>query len=160
MSKKLLLTLSSLLLAIFGFFIATYLTILHYRNVLPPCSIAHGCEMVLTSKFSMLGPIPIALIGAGYYLVLIILLGIKLQKNVDSTVVERNEMTKQSHKTPTSYLLIHNFILILTALAFLISIFLVGIQAFILHAFCQWCLTTEGINLGIFILIIMQLFVE
>ncbi|KKQ40921.1 MAG: Vitamin K epoxide reductase, partial [Candidatus Levybacteria bacterium GW2011_GWB1_37_8] len=63
-----------LLLSLAGFFDSAYLTILHYKNVIPPCAIAKGCETVLTSRFSVFFGIPIALIGSLFFLALIFLL--------------------------------------------------------------------------------------
>src|SRR5690348_14780226 len=65
----------AIILSFLGFLDAAYLTILHYKNVIPPCSIAHGCETVLTSQYATLGPIPIALLGVFFYLVVLGLLG-------------------------------------------------------------------------------------
>src|SRR3990167_8415706 len=60
-----------LLLSFLGFWDATYLTILHYKNAFPPCTITSGCETVLTSKYATILGIPIALIGSLFYLLLI-----------------------------------------------------------------------------------------
>src|ERR1035437_8681485 len=62
----------SLILAFFGFLDSAYLTISHYRNAIPPCTI-NGCEKVLTSSFSMIGPIPMALLGVIFYLSVMII---------------------------------------------------------------------------------------
>ena len=113
-----------LLLSIAGFFDSSYLTILHYKNIIPPCNIAKGCETVLTSQFSTIFGIPISLIGSLYFLTLIILLLLRFSRYFK--------------------------ILILSGVA--VSVVLFSIQAFILHAFCQYCLLSEAIILSIFIL--------
>src|SRR5689334_25277698 len=64
------------ILGFLGFLDASYLTIVHYKHIVPPCSIAHGCETVLNSQFSMIGPIPIALVGALFYVTFMGLLGL------------------------------------------------------------------------------------
>src|ERR1035437_2098467 len=66
------LILYSAILAFFGFLDAAYLTISHYKNIIPPCSVHFGCETVLTSAYSMVGPIPVALLGVIFYLTVII----------------------------------------------------------------------------------------
>lgn len=113
-----------LILAIAGFFNSSYLTILHYKNIIPPCSIAKGCETVLTSRFSTIFNIPIALLGSLFFLVLIFLLLLGFLKYFK--------------------------LLIFAGAA--ISVILIYIQAFILHAFCQYCLLNEMIIFAIFIL--------
>lgn len=118
-----------LILSIAGFFDAFYLTTLHYKNVIPPCMIAHGCETVLTSQFSTLYGVPIALFGSLFFLSLIILLLLANQTNG-----------------------FFRYFKLLALLGFAVSIFLFSTQAFILHAFCQYCILSEVIIMAIFIL--------
>ncbi len=113
-----------LLLSIAGFFDSSYLTILHYKNAIPPCLIAKGCETVLTSQFSTIAGIPIALIGSLFFLTLIILLLLGLLK----------------------------YFKLLILAGVVVSVVLFCIQAFILHAFCQYCILSEIIIAAIFIL--------
>ena|SRR3989344_3285922 len=113
-----------LLLSLAGFFDSAYLTILHYKNVIPPCAIAKGCETVLTSRFSVFFGIPIALIGSLFFLALIFLLLLGFSK----------------------------YFKLLISLGVVASVILFSIQAFVLRAFCQYCLLSELIILAIFIL--------
>ncbi len=113
-----------LILSLAGFFDSTYLTILHYKHIIPPCTIALGCETVLTSRFSTIFGIPIALVGSIFFLVLIFLLLLGFFRYFK--------------------------LLILSGLG--ISVVLFCIQAFVLHAFCQYCLLSEVIILTIFAL--------
>src|SRR3990167_7601388 len=57
-----------LIVAMLGFADATYLTIEHYRGVIPPCSIIKGCEIVLTSPSSVLFGVPFSFLGAFFFL--------------------------------------------------------------------------------------------
>lgn len=116
-------------LGFLGFLDATYLTVLHYKNVIPPCSIAHGCETVLTSQFAVIVGIPIALLGALFYVGVLGLLLVWIQ-------------TKQ-----TRWL---TFLVTLTGVGLLVGLTLVFIQAFVLHAFCQYCLSSELIDFLLF----------
>ena len=114
-----------LLLSFLGFLDATYLTILHYKNAFPPCTITSGCETVLTSKYATILGIPIALIGSLFYLLLI---GISILLLTDFKKI---------------------FVKILSLMIFLgtlVSLILIYIQFFILKTFCQYCLFSEGIN--------------
>lgn len=113
-----------LLLSIAGFFDSSYLTILHYKNIIPPCTIALGCETVLRSQFSVILGIPLALLGSLFFLVLIFLLLLGFFK----------------------------YFKLLTLAGLVVSVIFFCIQAFILHAFCQYCLLSEAIILAIFIL--------
>lgn len=113
-----------LILSLAGFFDSSYLAILHYKNIIPPCTIAKGCEIVLVSQFSTIFGIPIALIGSLFFLTLIILLLLGFPRYFK--------------------------LLILSGVV--ISVILFYIQAFVLHAFCQYCLLSEIIILAIFLL--------
>lgn len=60
------------LLAVVGFIDAAYLTIEHFTGVGVRCWLVTGCDIVLTSGYSSIGPIPVALLGAIYYAAMII----------------------------------------------------------------------------------------
>jgi uncharacterized membrane protein len=121
----------SLILGFLGFVVATYLTILHYKNIIPPCSITGNCEKVLTSQFATIGPIPLALLGSLFYLAIIILC-ILLLTNYKKVFLD--------------------LFYLASATGFLVSVILILIQMYILHAFCQYCLLSEAISTGIIIL--------
>ena len=121
----------SLILGFLGFFVATYLTILHYKNIIPPCSITTGCETVLNSKYAVIFGVPVSLLGSLFYLTIIILCVLLL-----------------THYKQVFLKLFY----IATVLGFIFSITLIGIQAFLIHAFCQYCLTSEAISTGILML--------
>lgn len=121
----------SAILAFLGFLDSTYLTILHFKNAIPPCTITTGCETVLNSKYAMLGPIPVALLGSIFYLGVIILCALIL----------------------TNYKKIYlNLFFASVVIGFLVSLGLIYIQAFLLHAFCQYCLLSEAVATGLLIL--------
>jgi uncharacterized membrane protein len=56
-----------LILSFLGFVDSTYLTIVHYKNIIPPCTITQGCETVLTSKFATIYGVPLAFFGCVYF---------------------------------------------------------------------------------------------
>lgn len=60
-----------LIASILGFAIASYLSFEHYRGELPVCGILPGCEKVLTSVYSVVYGVPLALLGSFYYLVVL-----------------------------------------------------------------------------------------
>lgn len=113
-------------LSFLGFIVAAYLTILHYENAIPPCSIAQGCEIILTSKFATFANIPISLIGSAYYLAVIALSLIFIQ-------------TKQK--------LTLRLLFIIISLGAVFSLGLILVQIFILKAICQYCLVSDFISL-------------
>lgn len=107
-----------LVIALLGFADATYLTLEHFMNRVPPCSIG-GCEQVLTSKYSVFLGIPVSLVGAIFYF--IILVGIFAY--LDS---KKTKFLKWS--------------LLLSVPAFLATLYFVFLQLFILKAICLYCM--------------------
>lgn len=125
----------SLIVAFLGFIDSTYLTILHYKNIIPPCTVTSGCETVLTSKYSMIGPIPVSLTGTLFYLAVIAVCLLLLT-------------------SPKKWLL--NALYGLSLVGFVVSLILIYIQAALLHAFCQYCLLSEITSVGILILALLE----
>jgi len=105
-----------LLVSFLGLIDTLYLGLKHGKPV--PCSITTGCEEVLNSRFSQLAGIPISWFGFAFYLSV-------LSAAVYSTFGDDRLL---------------NLIFWPALVGFLISVGLVGVQAFILHAYCQYCL--------------------
>jgi uncharacterized membrane protein len=121
---------SSIIISLLGLFDAAYLTFVHYKHIIPPCSISGSkCEDVLTSQYATIGPIPIALLGVAFYLTVIVLLFVFLE-------------TKQKLFVTLAW--------ILTILGVFAAIALLYIQAFVLHAYCQYCVASEIVDFAMF----------
>jgi len=111
-----------LLTAFIGFADAAYLTAKHYLGEIPPCSLVSGCETVLTSPYAtVVGNMPVALVGAVYYLALFI--GGILYVDTKNTAVIKT-------------------IAYFTFVGFIISAILVGLQVFIIRALCLYCIAS------------------
>jgi uncharacterized membrane protein len=119
-----------LIIAIIGFADASYLSVEHFQNVIPPCSLTGGCEKVLTSSFSTLLGIPVSLLGAIYYL----LIAIGLFSFLESKNHEVLRVT-----------------LLLTILGLLASLWFVFLQVFILHSYCVYCMGSVATSTLLFI---------
>jgi uncharacterized membrane protein len=117
-----------LLLALIGFGDATYLVIEHFLNKIPPCSIG-GCETVLSSSYSKVFGIPISLFGAIYYFAII-------------TMIFAYFDTKKE--------ILLRIPLFVSAIGLLCSIWLISIMAFVIKAFCPYCLVSAISSLIIF----------
>jgi len=117
-----------LLLAFLGLVDTLYLGLKRGQSV--PCSITNGCEEVLKSEFSTVGGIPISWFGFVFYL--------SVFSAAAFAVFSEDDRLLRLVFWP--------------ALAgFLISLGLVGIQAFVLHAYCQYCLASAVLTTLIFI---------
>lgn len=119
-----------------GFLDATYITAKHYIGSPITCSILNGCEKVTTSVYSEVFGIPVALIGALYYLILFILVVLYLD-------IKKEKIFDIASK--------------ITILGFLASIYFVYLQVFVLKSLCLYCLFSAFTSTILFVLAITTL---
>lgn len=126
-NRKLVLLLAVLCLV--GFIDAAYVSIKQIQGGPLPCAIVTGCDTVITSQYSKIFGIPVALFGAVFYLINIILL------------VEHFN-TGRAH-----------FIGYLTKTAlvgFLATLWFLYLQIFVIAALCLYCLVSAAVSLILF----------
>ena len=116
--------------ALVGLADAIYLTINHYTGEKVPCSIVEGCEQVLTSSYAEIAGIPLAMFGAAAYFSAFALAILAAFGN-------RTTWTLFGAQT---------------ALMLVFTAWLVYLQAFVIEAFCQFCLLSAGTTLILFII--------
>ncbi len=114
-----------LALSLVGLADAAYLTAKHYSGGPVPCSITGGCEPVMESSWATVGGVPVAALGAVYYLVTFFLTIFYL----DGRKLWALKVT-----------------FVLTAMGIAVSIALICVMAFVLHAWCQYCLLSDGVS--------------
>ncbi len=119
---------TALAASVAGFADALYLTVSHYRQAIPPCSIG-SCETVLTSRFATVAGIPISLAGLIGYLLVAFLLFLYIDK-------------KNPRLLP--------WIAGLAAASFVVSAVLVSIQLFNLNAVCLYCMISAACDTVLF----------
>lgn len=120
-----------LLISFAGFIDATYLTIKHYQGGIVPCSNIGECERVLSSEYSVIFGIPVALFGALYYLTIFML------------SISYIDLKK-------TYLL--SLVAYLTPLGFLASAYFIYIQLFVIKSLCLFCLFSALTSFALFVL--------
>jgi uncharacterized membrane protein len=113
------------LLSLIGLADSIYLTVEHLAGRAVRCTVTSGCEEVLTSAYAAIGGVPLAGIGALAYF----------------TVFSAAILAIFGNRVAG------NLLLYLVALMLAVSIYLFILQAFMLHAFCQFCLLSAGITL-------------
>lgn len=119
------------LVAILGFADATFLSIEHYRGVIPPCSLTNGCETVTTSAYSSIFGVPVAYTGMLYYIALLILLILFVDLKKDIFV---------------------KGLFIFTTIGFLFSVYFTILQFFVIKAICPYCLFSAATSTVLFLL--------
>ena len=124
----------ALLLSLSGALVAGYLTLAHLRGAHVACT-GKGCDAVQQSIYAEVGPIPTAAFGFLYYISLSVLILIEW-------LGRRREALLRCA-------------CLLSALAVLVSLVLTGISAFVIRAYCTWCLVSAAICLLLFPLILL-----
>lgn len=120
-----------LLVSLLGFADAAYLTVTHYTGTAIPCTITHGCDVVTKSVYAEILGIPVALLGALFYLVIFGLVCVAMES-------ANTKLLRAAGR--------------LTLAGFLFSLWFLFAQAFLIHAFCQWCLGSAASSTLLFIL--------
>lgn len=105
--------------SLLGFIDATYLTITHFTQANVPCTLTHGCDYVLKSKYSEIFGFPVSGFGSLYYLGIFLLSYGYL------------EFKSRWYFKLTGFM---------TIAGILASAWFVYIQLGILHKICQYCM--------------------
>jgi uncharacterized membrane protein len=108
----------AIVVAAAGVAVAGYLTWAHYGSGLVACPIGGGCETVQESEYAEVAGIPVALLGLGAYAIVLGLV---------------------AWDTPTARLAAATIALV----GLLFSAYLLVVQAFVIEAFCVWCLAND-----------------
>ncbi len=122
--------------AIIGIIDSGYLTAKHYSGGQVPCSVITGCETVLTSSYAEVYGIPTALFGVIAYFLAFSLAVL--------TAFGNSAMWK--------------YFGVLTALMFCFSVWLIYLQAFVIGAFCQFCLLSAATSLTLIAIYLLSLY--
>lgn len=119
--------------ALGGLFLAVFI---HFKKQLHTplvCPIGHSCDPVVHSDYSRFMDMPVEILGIIYYTIIIVTYAAML-------------MIPSLHSN-----LLGTMLLGLSALAFLFSLYLTAVQAFILREWCTWCLISATLCAIIFL---------
>jgi uncharacterized membrane protein len=120
--------------ALVGLGDSVYLTVHHLTAEPVPCSLLTGCETVLTSSYAEIAGIPLAAFGAAAYFVAF---------SLALLAAFGNRMMWTLFGVQVS-------------LMFLVTLWLTYVQAFVLNAFCQFCLLSAATTLTMFVIFIVS----
>ena len=121
------------LLSLLGLTDAIYLTVEHVTGQSVRCTIVAGCSEVLSSSYAVVAGIPLAMIGAAAYF----------------TVFSLATLAAFGYRVAGT---------LLTALIvamFLVSLWLIYLQAFVIRAFCQFCLLSAAVTFLLLVVVLM-----
>jgi uncharacterized membrane protein len=114
--------------AFLGMVDALYLTVM--RGVHVPCSVTGGCNEVLTSPYSSVVGLPLSVIGLAFYFTVFCL-----------AVLDAFEVAQ-----------LLRWVFWLALPAFVITLVLLYLQAFVILHFCQYCLASAAFVSTIFLI--------
>ena len=124
------------LISLIGLGDAIYLTVQHITGASLRCTIISGCSEVLSSPYAQVGPVPLAAVGAAAYFVVFSL----------------------AILAAFGYPLVKLLLKILLALMFLMTLWLLYLQAFVIHHFCQYCLLSAAVTTVLTLIVFLSSF--
>jgi uncharacterized membrane protein len=123
------------LLALLGIADALYLTIEHVTGQSVRCTIISGCSAVLSSPYAVVAGIPLAAVGGAAYFTVFSLAILAI----------------------FGYRIAGKLLLPLVGAMFLVTLWLIYLQAFVIREFCQYCLLSALITTT---LLVVALFIN
>lgn len=127
---------AAVLFALAGLGDSIYLTVKHFADEKVPCSIITGCEQVLTSAYAEIYGIPTAMFGAVAYFLAFALALLAAFGNRKMWLIFGLQ----------------------TVVMFLFTLWLLYLQAFVIEAFCQFCLLSALTTTVLFIIAVVSKF--
>ena len=126
------------LLAIAGLLDSVYLSYIKLANQTASCDLFGDCEKVNNSRYAVIGGVPIAVLGAAGYLLILVLL----------------YLDRPSAGGPES---VRFAFFGLTLAGTLYSIYLTYLELFVLEAICPFCALSAVVMVGLFVLSLVRL---
>ncbi len=111
---------------------AIYLTVEHVTGQSVRCTIVAGCSEVLSSQYAVVAGVPLAAIGAAAYF----------------TVFSLATLAAFGYRFAGTLLTA------IVLLMFLVSLWLIYLQAFVIHAFCQFCLLSAAVTTALMVIVL------
>lgn len=151
---KTILSLFIIVLSIIGLSDAGYITYHEVTNQQVICGGSFDCGGVLDSPWAKIGPVPLSAVGMVYYS-MILIIGIFYFLNFDIRKWSRPLFKNSKLNDPTKKLIINattsDLLQTLTFAGFGFSIYLVFIMAFLIKAWCLYCLISALTSTLLFI---------
>ncbi|HEY8203287.1 MAG TPA: vitamin K epoxide reductase family protein [Pyrinomonadaceae bacterium] len=122
------------LISLIGLTDAIYLTVQHITGESLRCTIISGCSEVLSSPYAQVGPVPLAAIGAAAYFVVFSL----------------------AILAAFGYPFAKPLLRIIVPLMFVMTLWLLYLQAFVIHHFCQYCLLSAAVTTGLTLIVLVS----
>jgi uncharacterized membrane protein len=126
------------LISLAGLFLGAYLTMYKFGVIGSLACNVGSCEQVQTSRWSVFLGLPVATWGVGYYVLMLALAIAGLQPRF-----------MDSRRLSLAMLLLTGWAVVFTA-------WLNYLEAFVIHAWCEWCLGSAGMVAVLFVLALLD----
>ena len=120
------------IVSLIGLADSIYLTVEHVSGRSVICTIVAGCSEVLSSPYAVVAGVPLALIGAAAYF----------------------SVFSLATLAAFGYRVAGKLLTVLVLLMFLVSLWLIYLQAFVIHAFCQFCLLSAAVTTALAVIVL------
>jgi uncharacterized membrane protein len=121
------------ILSLVGLADALYLTVEHLTGNSVQCTIISGCSEVLSSPYAVVSGVPLAAIGAAAYF----------------------SVFSLATLAAFGYGFARTLLTLLVTAMFLVSLWLVYLQAFVIGEFCQYCLLSAAVTTALLVVVIL-----
>jgi uncharacterized membrane protein len=126
------------LISLAGLFLGAYLSMYKFGVIGSLACNVGSCEQVQTSRWSVFLGLPVATWGVGYYVLMLALAIAGLQPRF-----------MDSRRLSLAMLLLTGWAVVFTA-------WLNYLEAFVIHAWCEWCLGSAGMVAVLFVLALLD----
>ena len=120
------------IVSLIGLADSIYLTIEHVTGRSVICTIVAGCSEVLSSRYAVVAGVPLALVGAAAYF----------------------SVFSLATLAAFGYRFASGLLTVLVLAMFLVSLWLIYLQAFVIHAFCQFCLLSAFVTTALTVIVL------
>ena len=118
------------IVSLIGLADAIYLTVEHVTGQSVRCTIVAGCSEVLSSQYAVVGGVPLAAVGAAAYF----------------------SVFSLATLSAFGYSVAGKLLTAVVIAMFLVSLWLIYLQAFVIHAFCQFCLLSAAVTTALLVI--------
>jgi uncharacterized membrane protein len=132
-NRQLAMYIAAALLSLVGLADALYLTVEHVTGQSVRCTIISGCSEVLSSPYAVVAGVPLAGIGAAAYF----------------------SVFSFATFAAFGYRFAKTGLMMLVGAMFLVSLWLVYLQAFVIREFCQYCLLSAAVTTTLLVVVIL-----
>ena len=132
-NRQLAMYIAAAILSLVGLADALYLTVEHLTGNSVQCTIISGCSEVLSSKYAAVSGVPLAAIGAAAYF----------------------SVFSLATLAAFGYGFARTLLALLVTAMFLVTLWLVYLQAFVIGEFCQYCLLSAAVTTALLVVVIL-----